>query len=130
MLAAQARAAATAPAKQVIVVFLQGGLSHLDSWDLKPEAPREYRGEFQPIPTKVPGFAICEHMPQLAQRADRYSVIRSAYHGTPSHEAAIHWTLTGYDYPPADCTDPRPRRRRSVPALLPTTPVGCRPIHT
>jgi hypothetical protein len=102
LLAARARSATTAPAKQAIVVFLQGGLSHLDSWDLKPDAPREYRGEFQPISTKLPGFAICEHMPLLAARADRYSVVRSAYHGTPSHEAAIHWTLTGYDYPGAN----------------------------
>src|SRR5262245_9731603 len=103
LLAARA-AGAPAPFRRAIVIFLQGGLSHLDSWDLKPEAPREYRGEFQPIATKVPGFSVCEHMPRLAQRADRYSVIRSAYHGTPSHEAAIHWTLTGYDYPGANVT--------------------------
>ncbi|MDB5387260.1 MAG: hypothetical protein JWM11_2906 [Planctomycetaceae bacterium] len=94
----------SAPARQVIVVFLQGGLSHLDSWDLKPQAPAEYRGEFQPISTSVPGFEICEHMPRLAQRANRFNVLRSVYHGTPSHEAAIHWTLTGYDYPNANVT--------------------------
>lgn len=52
-----------------------------------------------PSRLQYPGFSISEHMPLLAQRADRYSVIRSRYHGTPSHEAAIHWTLTGYDYP-------------------------------
>lgn len=86
------------------MIFLQGGLSHLDSWDLKPNAPTEYRGEFQAISTRVPGFTISEHMPRLAARADQYSVIRSAYHGTPSHEAAIHWTLTGYDYPGANTT--------------------------
>src|SRR4029079_14563488 len=77
---------------------------HLDSWDLKPNAPAEYRGELQPISTRVPGFSICEQMPRLAERADRYSVLRSVYHGTPSHEAAIHWTLTGYDYPGANTT--------------------------
>lgn len=113
VLAAQA-SGAPAPAKQVIVIFLQGGLSHLDSWDLKPLAPAEYRGEFQPIATRVPGFSICEHMPRLAERADRYSVIRSAYHGTPSHEAAIHWTLTGYDYPGANTTT---RNRNIKPAM-------------
>lgn len=105
VLAARAQAAGTtAPARQVIVIFLQGGLSHLDSWDLKPDAPAEYRGEFKQIATNIPGFAISEHMPMLAQRADRYNVIRSAYHGTPSHEAAIHWTLTGYDFPGANTT--------------------------
>ncbi len=101
-------------ARQVIVIFLQGGLSHLDSWDLKPEAPKEYRGEFRPIATTVPGFEICEHMPLLAQRAERYSVIRSAYHGTPSHEAAIHWTLTGFDYPGANTTN---KNRNIRPAM-------------
>ena len=95
---------AAAPAKQVIVIFLQGGLSHLDSWDLKPNAPSEYRGEFQSIATRVPGFAVCEHLPKLAALARQYSVMRSVYHGTPSHEAAIHWTLTGYDYPGANTT--------------------------
>jgi hypothetical protein len=112
--AAQARSAVAAPAKRAIVVFLQGGLSHLDSWDLKPDAPVEYRGEFQATSTSVPGFAICEHMPQLARRADRYSIIRSAYHGTPSHEAAIHWTLTGYDYPGANTSD---KNRNVKPAM-------------
>jgi hypothetical protein len=111
---ARAAASPAAPAKQVIVIFLQGGLSHLDSWDLKPNAPAEYRGEFQPISTRVPGFSICEHLPQLAARADRYSVLRSVYHGTPSHEAAIHWTLTGYDYPGANTTT---RNRNVKPAM-------------
>ena len=110
----RALAASDAAAKQVIVIFLQGGLSHLDSWDLKPNAPAEYRGEFQPIATRVPGFSVCEHLPMLAQRADRYSVLRSVYHGTPSHEAAIHWTLTGYDYPGANTTT---KNRNIKPAM-------------
>jgi len=97
VLASRAQAGVSAPARQAIIIFLQGGLSHLDSWDLKPEAPAEFRGEFQPIATSVPGFEISEHMPRLAQRAAQYNVLRSVYHGTPSHEAAIHWTLTGYD---------------------------------
>jgi hypothetical protein len=109
-----AQISSAAQARQVIVVFLQGGLSHMDSWDLKPNAPSEYRGEFQPIATTVPGFSICEHMPKLAARADRYSVLRSVYHGTPSHEAAIHWTLTGYDYPGANVTT---KNRNVKPAM-------------
>lgn len=114
LVASRAQAATSAPAKQVIVIFLQGGLSHLDSWDLKPDAPAEYRGEFRPIATSIPGFSISEHLPRLAQRADRYNVIRSAYHGTPSHEAAIHWTLTGYDYPGANVTT---KNRNVKPAM-------------
>jgi hypothetical protein len=114
VLASRVRAAAAPPARQVIVIFLQGGLSHLDSWDLKPHAPAEYRGEFRPIHTSVPGFLISEHLPRLAQRADRYNVVRSAYHGTPSHEAAIHWTLTGYDYPGANVTT---KNRNVKPAM-------------
>jgi hypothetical protein len=101
-------------ARQVIVIFLQGGLSHIDSWDPKPQAPAEYRGDFQPISTSLPGLQICEHLPQLAQRADQYSVLRSVYHGTPSHEAAIHWTLTGYDYPGANTTT---KNRNIKPAM-------------
>lgn len=112
--AARVQAGTTAPAKQVIVIFLQGGMSHLDSWDLKPNAPAEYRGEFRPIATTVPGFAISEHMPRLAQRAHQYNVLRSVYHGTPSHEAAIHWTLTGYDYPGANTTT---KNRNVKPAM-------------
>lgn len=94
----------SAAAKQAIVILLQGGCSQLDTWDLKPEAPTEYRGEFRPISTSVPGFQICEHMPQLAAMAHRFNVLRSVHHGTPSHEAAIHWVLTGYDYPGANVT--------------------------
>jgi hypothetical protein len=111
---AESAPVSAAPAKQVIVIFLQGGLSHMDSWDLKPFAPAEYCGEFQPIATSVSGFSICEHMPELAKRADRYSVLRSVHHGTPSHEAAIHWTLTGYDYPGANTTT---KNRNIKPAM-------------
>jgi len=111
---AQQIARTSTPARQVIVIFLQGGQSHLDSWDLKPHAPAEYRGEFQPIATSVPGYQISEHMPQLAQRTHQFNVLRSVYHGTPSHEAAIHWTLTGYDYPNANTTT---KNRNVKPAM-------------
>jgi Protein of unknown function (DUF1501) len=117
-LAARAAEGRGVAAKQVIVVFLQGGQSHLDTWDLKPLAPAEYRGEFQPISTSVPGFSICEHLPLLAERAHKYSVIRSAYHGNPSHEAAIHWTLTGYDYPEANTTTKNRNVKPAMGAIL------------
>lgn len=121
VLQARAESPNPVPARQAIVIFLQGGLSHLDSWDLKPDAPAEYRGEFQSISTAVPGFSISEHMPLLAQRADRYSVIRSAYHGTPSHEAAIHWTLTGYDYPGANTTTKNRNIKPSMGSIISKT---------
>src|SRR5438128_11730983 len=60
------------PKKSVIFVFLTGGLSHQDSFDLKPDAPDSVRGEFRPISTRTPGLHICEHLPLLAQRSDRY----------------------------------------------------------
>jgi len=101
-------------AEQAIVILLQGGCSHLDTWDLKPNAPAEIRGEFQPIDTSVPGVTICEHLPMLAQRAHQYNVLRSVYHATPSHEAAIHWVLTGYNYPGANTST---RNRNIKPSM-------------
>lgn len=106
--------ALAAPARRAIVILLQGGCSHLDTWDMKPAAPAEIRGEFRPIATSVPGVEICEHLPLLAQRAEHYSVLRSVYHATPSHEAAIHWVLTGYDYPGANTTT---KNRNIKPAM-------------
>src|SRR5437667_4183399 len=71
-------AASPAPrAKSVIFVFLTGGLAHHDSFDPKPEAPSDIRGEFQPRATKVPGVQLCEHLPLLADRADRFALVRS-----------------------------------------------------
>ncbi len=64
-------------AKNVINIYLPGGPTHMDTFDLKPNAPREFRGEFNPIATNVPGMEICELMPKLAQTADKYSLIRS-----------------------------------------------------
>ena len=78
-----------------------GRASHLDTFDLKPEAPVEIRGEFKTIATRAPGVGICEHLPQLAARADKLAVIRSMTHGLPSHEHATHMMLTGVnDLPP------------------------------
>src|SRR5437763_11768585 len=64
------------PAKSIIMVYLQGGPSHIDMYDLKPKAPVEYRGEFRPIRTRVPGLDVCELMPLQAQIADKLSVLR------------------------------------------------------
>ena len=80
----------------LIILFLQGGLSTIDTLDLKPEAPPEFRGEFRGIDTVVPGMRICEHLPQLAQVADRFSLVRNFTHPDSGHGPADHYMLTGY----------------------------------
>src|SRR5690242_11983659 len=75
------------PKKDVslIFVFLHGGQSHLDTFDLKPDAPAEFRGEFKPIQTTIPGLSICEHLPKVAAQADKFSLVRSFRHHNSDH---------------------------------------------
>ncbi|MFN4260865.1 MAG: DUF1501 domain-containing protein [Gemmataceae bacterium] len=80
----------------LIYLFLHGGLSTIDTFDLKPDAPAEFRGEFQPLATCVPGIQICEHLPRLAQQMDKFSLIRSFRHHNSNHGQADHYMLTGY----------------------------------
>jgi uncharacterized protein (DUF1501 family) len=94
--AADAQSPKLGKAKSVIMLFLSGGPSQLDMWDLKPQAPAEIRGTFQPIPTNVPGIAISEHMPRMARVADKYVIIRSATHPNANHPAATYWMITGH----------------------------------
>jgi hypothetical protein len=82
-------------AKSCIVLFMFGAPAHQDSWDLKPLAPSEVRGEFRPIATSVPGLQVCEHLPRLAQRANRYALVRSLTHPDNIHTVAMHYMLTG-----------------------------------
>src|SRR5262245_45481408 len=72
-----------AKGQSAIVIHLSGGPSHIDSFDLKPDAPEEYRGEFKPIKTNVPGLEICEHLPRLARCADKFALIRNLTHNLP-----------------------------------------------
>jgi hypothetical protein len=81
----------------VILIWLDGGPSHMDLYDLKPEAPAEYRGIWKPIRTKVPGFDISELFPRQAQVTDKFSVVRSLHHDTGDHYAAGHRMLTTKD---------------------------------
>lgn len=81
--------------RSAILVFLKGGPSHQDMFDLKPEAPAEYRGEFRPIATNVPGVEICEHLPQLARLADKYVILRSVSHNLADHGLGSRYLLTG-----------------------------------
>ena len=81
-----------------IVLFLNGGPSHLDMWDLKPDAPAGVRGEFKSIATSVPGYHVGEHMPKLAQQMHRFSVVRSMHHRVNNaHALAVYTALTGHD---------------------------------
>jgi uncharacterized protein (DUF1501 family) len=79
----------------VILVWLPGGLSHIDTYDMKPDAPAEYRGEFRPIRTVVPGINICEELPLHARVADRFNLIRSVSHGFGTHSGAHKEMMTG-----------------------------------
>src|SRR5262249_33054975 len=80
----------------LIFLFLHGGLSTIDTWDLKPEAPREFRGDFKPIATTVPGIQVGELMPRTARGMHRFSLVRSFRHHNSDHGPADHYMLTGY----------------------------------
>jgi hypothetical protein len=82
-------------ARSGILVFLNGGPSHQDMFDMKPEAPAEYRGEFRPIATNVSGVEICEHLPKLARCADQYAVVRGVSHNLAAHGLGKRYLMTG-----------------------------------
>ncbi len=79
-----------------ILVWQSGGCGHQDTFDMKPEAAVEYRGEFKPIPTNVAGIQICEHLPVTARQADKFTILRSMRSRENNHERAINYLLTGY----------------------------------
>jgi uncharacterized protein (DUF1501 family) len=102
LLAARETASESRPvgkAKACIVLFMWGGPAHQDTWDLKPDAPAEYRGDFTSIATTIPGYRICEHLPRLSQRTDRLAILRSVTHPDVNHVTAPHWLLTGKPSP-------------------------------
>jgi len=80
----------------VILFWAHGGPSHLETFDLKPEAPAEIRGPFRPIRTKVPGLDICEFLPRLANIADRFTILRSLHHNRGEHSGGTHRFLSGH----------------------------------
>ena len=93
--------AAEPKAKSIIHIFLPGGMAHQESLDPKPYAPLEYRGSFGTVKTKIPGEVFCETMPQVAQIADKITVVRSMTHGEAAHERGTHNMFTGYRPSPA-----------------------------
>jgi hypothetical protein len=140
LLRLRAQAAAGGAARKdtaVIMFWLDGGPTHMDTYDLKPNAPAEYRGSFQPIKTIAPGVEICEVLTEHAKVMDRLSIIRSVHHNNGDHFAAAHWMLTGYhgstaaDLPPkypgvgAIAAKLRGANRPGVPAF-----VGVPNIHS
>lgn len=92
-------ASASRRARSTILLWLSGGASHIDLWDMKPDAPEEYRGPFRPIATSAPGVALCEHLPHLARQAHHLAVVRSVGDrglGTGDHHAGYYYNLTGH----------------------------------
>ena len=103
-------------AKSVIYIFLSGGLAQQDSFDMKPNAPREVRGEFNPIPTQTPGIQICEHLPMLAKRSESWALCRSLTHPYTEHSEGHHVMLTGRTPLPTgfDGSKPKPNDHPSI----------------
>lgn len=97
-----ARAGSFGKAKACIVLFMWGGPAQQETWDMKPDAPEQVRGEFRPIETNVPGLMISEHFPALARQAHRLAVIRSVHHADVNHTTATHALLTGRPAPRGD----------------------------
>ena len=91
-----------AKAKSVIFIFLTGGLSHHDTFDMKPEAPSEVRGEFQPIATSVPGLQIGEHLPRTARVMHKVAIVHGMQHQMRGHDSASYEALTGRVPPVGD----------------------------
>ncbi len=102
--------AARAPkARAVIFLFLTGGASQHDTFDMKPHGPAEFKGEFNPIPTRTLGIQICEHLPLLAQRSRHWALVRSLTHRNNGHDAATYLMLTGHSQLPASFRSSRPQ---------------------
>jgi hypothetical protein len=101
----------TKPIRACILVFYYGGPSHLDTYDLKPNAPAEVRGEFKPIPTSVPGLHVCEHLPHMAKLMHKVALIRSVTHAASLHDSASIHALTGrpLDGPDRELFAPQPQ---------------------
>jgi hypothetical protein len=97
-------------AKSCIFIFLSGGLAQHESFDMKPNAPENIRGEFKPIATRTPGLQICEHLPMLAERSELWSLCRSLTHSSNDHSAAHHIMLTGNSQLPTGFSPNGPSR--------------------
>ena len=111
-LAAPSSSSSDVTAKSCIVIYLWGGIAHQESFDPKPEALAELRGEFEPIPTSAPGVYYSEHIPLLAQHADKIAVVRSLHHHTGAHGPAMYTSITAQKSPQGKAKD-----RKNWPSL-------------
>ena len=105
------------PVKSCIYIFLSGGLAQHESFDLKPDAPDEIRGEFRPIATRTTGIQICEHLPGLAERSEHWSIVRSLSHPTNGHTLGHFLMLTGRSVAPPGFVGDREPRPNDWPAI-------------
>src|SRR5438270_999881 len=105
---AEAQGRPTKKASSVIILWMRGGPSQHETWDPKPDAPAEVRGAFGAIRSAVPGVFLGEHLPGLARRADRYTILRSMSHDDTDHGSATYLALTGR-YHPQKSVNPPPR---------------------
>ena len=85
----------------IILLWMGGGPSHIDTFDPKPDATQEIRGPFKALATNVSGIQISEHLPKLAKQMDKFSIVRSVTSPDGTHETATHYLLTGYPFNPA-----------------------------
>jgi hypothetical protein len=118
----QARAATAneAKAKACIFLFLEGGPSHIDMFDMKPDAAKEIRGPYSPKPTRVPGIQICEHLPKIAKVANKYTILRSHSHNDNGHNTGYHYVMTGYkaDFPDGNSKAPNNHLYPSIGSII------------
>ena len=122
LLEMQAKASTPRPAQAqaCIFIFLEGGPSHIDMWDLKPDAPAEIRGPYRPIRTSVPGTMIGEHLPLCAQIANKYTIVRSHSHNDNGHNTGYHYVMTGYraDFPDGNTRMPNNHLYPSIGSII------------
>jgi hypothetical protein len=114
----QAMAPGAGTAKTILYIFLSGGLAQQDSFDLKPDAPDGIRGEFRPIQTATPGIQICEHLPELAKRSERWALVRSLTHPTNGHTLGHYYMLTGRSTTPTGFKGDRVPRSTDWPSIM------------
>jgi len=105
-------------AKKCIIVFCWGGMSHIDTWDPKPDGPVEIRGQFVPISTATPGIFVTEHLPHLAKQTNKLAIVRSIAHDDSAHGRGMYWNLTGHRPPRVGNIAPEVHDWPSLPAMV------------
>src|SRR5262245_62255239 len=113
-LRAEGAARGSAKDTSVILVWLSGGPGHMETWDPKPDAPKEYRGPFGAISTNVAGVQFGELLPEQSKIMDKLAVVRTVNHGSGDHTKGNHWMLTGYEGPAFNAPDNQQQRRPSL----------------